>query len=588
MKPGDVYNQKKLEDRLHADEDALSNIYANNGYLFSYMYPVETEIKGDSVTLDIRISEGKPATINKIIISGNNRLYENVIRRELYTKPGMLFNKDYIINSLRLINNLGHFDGEKNRPVPISHEESGTVDIKYELVPKSNDQIEFSMGYGQTGLIGSVGLKFSNFSIRNLFRRDMYHNFLPTGDGQTLSLRGQTNGRYYQSYSLQFSDPWFGGKRPNLFSLSLWYSRYTGINDRFYHSQTQGLYNAYGGMYGGYPGAYGYSGYGSPYGGFGYPSYGGMYGGYPGYGIDYSAIYESAYDPDKVLDMLGGSLTLGKRLNWPDNYFQIQGGVNYTLYKLKNWSSPLFSFGMDNGYSNDINLSLTLARSSIDNPIYTRRGSSHTISVSATPPYSLFDKIDYSDPKLSPQLRNRFIEYYKIKYKGQSFLPLIDERRYKRTPVLMARAEAGFIGSYNRFKQSPFGTFYMGGDGMTGYSSYLNETIALRGYKNGSIAGGAGRGAYSYARMMLELRYPLLFENSTQIWILGFLEAGNAWGRNINFNPFDLKRSAGVGVRILVPMLGLMGLDWGYGFDRPDGSSQKGGSNLHFVIGQEF
>lgn len=596
MKPGDVYDQKKLEDRIRMDEDAISNIYANNGYLFSYIYPVETHIENDSVTLDIRVIEGKPATIDKIGISGNTRLYEDVVRRELYTKPGMLFNREYVMNSLRLINNMGHFDQENLVPDIVPNEENGTVDINYNLVQKSNDQIELSAGYGQTGLIGRVSLKFTNFSMKNLFNPKSYKGIIPQGEGQTLSLSAQTNGRYYQSYSIQFMDPWFGGKRPNMFSLSFWYSRYTGINERFYQSQMGNLMSMYGGGYGygygygGYPyGGYGYGGY--PYGGYGYGGYG--YGGYGGYGygyggLDYSSIYESAYDPDKVLQMFGGSIMYGKRLTWPDNYFQIQAGLNYTLYKLKNWSTMMFSFGMDNGVANDINLSATISRSSIDNPVYTRRGSSHTLSISATPPYSLFDKVDYSDPKLSQQDRNRFIEYYKIKYKTQSFLPLLNEITHKRTPVLMARAEAGFIGSYNKYKRSPFGTFYMGGDGMTGYSTYLNETIGLRGYSNGSISGQTGIGAYSYTRMSLELRYPLLFEGQTNIWVLGFLEAGNAWQYNRDFNPFRLKRSAGIGVRITIPMIGLMGLDWGYGFDAPDGSSKKGGSNLHFVIGQEF
>lgn len=591
MKSGDVYDQKKLEGRLTTDQDALSNIYSNNGYLFAYMFPTETEVKGDSVALDIRIHEGKPATINKVIIRGNDRLYEDVIRRELYTKPGMLFSKDYVIRSVRQIGQMGHFDPEKINPVPIPHEESGTVDIEWDLVPKSNDQIEISGGWSQTGLLGRVALKFTNFSMKNLFNPKSYKGILPQGEGQTLTLSGQTNGRYYQSYSIQFMDPWFGGKRPNMLNISAWMSRHTQINTKFYNSQMESLpYDPFMGGYGygGYPYG-GYGGYGR-YGGYPYGGYGGYGGyGYGGYGYDFSSIYESAYDPDKTLDMFGGSIAYGKRLVWPDDNFQFQLGLNYTLYKLKNWSLSYYNFGMDNGISNDINVSFVLTRSSIDNPIYTRRGSSFTLNASATPPYSLFDKVDYSDPKLSVQDRNKFIEYYKVKIKGQTFLPLLDVTRYKRTPVLMTKAESGFIGSYTPYKQSPFGTFYVGGDGISGYSvNYLNETIGLRGYKNGSLAGENGIGAYAYSKVAMELRYPLIFENSTTIWVLGFLEAGNAWRRIEDYNPFHLKRSAGVGVRIMIPMIGLMGLDWGYGFDAPDGRSSKGGSNLHFVMGQEF
>lgn len=585
MKRGDVYDQKKLEARLNMDEDAISNLYTNNGYLFANMQPIETEVAGDSVTLDIRIFEGKPATINKVIINGSDRLYEDVVRRELYTKPGMLFSKDYIIRSIRQLAQMQHFDNEKIVPNPIPNQENGTVDIEWDLVSKSNDQVELSLGWSQTGLIGRAALKFTNFSMKNLFNPKTYKGIIPQGEGQTLTLSAQTNARYYQSYSIQFMDPWFGGKRPNMFSISAWWSRQTQINYKFYQSQLQNLpydpmYGGYG--YGGYPG-YGYGGYPGAY---GYGGYGGYnYGGY-GYGYDASALLESAYDPDRTLDIFGGNIAYGKRLMWPDDNFQVQLGLNYTVYRMRNWNQPYLNFGLENGISNDLNLSFNIARVSIDNPVYTRRGSNFSLNLAATPPYSLFDKIDYSDPTVSPEKRNRFIEYYKIKVKGQTFLPLIDERTYKRVPVLMTRAEAGFIGSYNPNKQSPFGTFFVGGDGTSGYygSGYLNETIGLRGYKNGSIAGSA----YSYTRLSMELRYPLVFENSTTIWILGFAEAGNAWTRLKDFNPFQLKRSVGVGARIILPMIGLMGIDWGYGFDVPNNGFERGGSNLHFVIGQEF
>lgn len=590
LKEGDVYDQKKLNDRLVMDEDALTNVYSNNGYLFVNMLPIETEVKGDSVSLDIRIHEGKPARINKVTISGNDHVYEEVVRRELYTKPGMLFNRDYIIRTMNQIKQMGHFNEETIVPEIIPNEDSGTVDIAWNLEAKSNDQIELSIGWSQTGLILMAGLKFTNFSMRNLFNPGSYKGFLPRGDGQMLSLRAQTNARYYQSYSIQFMDPWFGRKRPNMLSISAYYSRQTDINRRYFNAQTENLamMNPYGlGGYG-YPyGGYGYGGY--PYGGgYGYGSpYG--YGGYGSYGYDIGSLYESAFDPDKTLDMFGLGLAYGKRLTWPDDRFQIQAGLNYTMYRMKNWSSYYYNFGMENGTANDINLSLLLSRSSIDNPIYTRSGSDFTLNLSSTLPYSLFDGVDYSDPNLSTAERNKFIEYYKVKGKGQVFIPLLDPMTNKRTPVLMFSAESGIIGSYNQYKRSPFGTYYMGGDGMSGYyGGYLNEMVGLRGYKNGSLSGASGRGAYAYSKFFMELRYPVISENNTMIWIHGFVEAGNAWEKIQSINPFQLKRSAGVGVRFMLPMVGLMGIDWGYGFDAPDGSNTRGGSNIHFILGQQF
>lgn len=602
MRPGDVYNQKKLMERISQDEDAVSNLYSNNGYLFAYMVPVETEVKGDSVALDIRIHEGKPATINKVAIRGNSQIYDEVVRRELYTKPGMLFNRDYVMRSMRMIAQMGHFDQEKIVPNIVPHEESGTVDIEWQLTPKSNDQVQLSMGWSQTGLLLMAGLKFTNFSLRNLLDRSTYHNFLPRGDGQTLSLNVQTNARYYQSYGISFMDPWFGRKRPNMFSVSVSYSRQTDINRRFYSGQQQSLMNSYGGYGYGYPG-YGYGGYGYGMGypggygyGMGYPGgYG--YGGMGGYGMGYynqyyreamTNLYERALDPDKTLDMLRFNIGYGKRLTWPDDNWQVSLGLTYNMYRMHNWGSYYYSFGMENGVANDINLSLNLARSSIDNPIYTRRGSSFTFEAQSTLPYSLWDGVDYSDPKLSDADRYRFIEYYKVKGKAQLFIPLMDPINTKRTPVLMASAESGTIGSFTPYKRSPFGTYYMGGDGMSSYYGYLNEMIGLRGYRNGSISGASGRGAYVYSKVFMELRYPVIFENQATIWVLGFAEAGNAWEYQKDFNPFQLKRSAGLGVRIMLPQLGLMGIDWGYGFDAPDGTAQIGGSNVHFVLGQQF
>jgi len=564
MKSGDVYNQKKLLERLQTDEDAVSNVYYNNGYLFFSADPVEVDVQNDSVSLEIRIQEGPQATINKVIINGNDRLYEDVVRRELRTKPGQLFSREDLIRSARELAQMGHFDPENMNPQPIPNPDNGTVDIQYNLVSKANDQIEVSAGWGQTGVIGKLSLKFTNFSIKNLLNPGTYRGIIPQGEGQTLTLSGQTSGKYYQSYSISFLDPWFGGKRPNTLSVSLHYAKMTGINNNFYSSQ----YNPY----------YSY-GYGSGYG----------YGG--GYGME--GLYEASYDPDKYMQMIGASVGYGKRLNWPDDYFYFMATLNYQLYRMKNWDY----FLVNNGNSHKISLDLTLQRSSIDNPLYTRSGSQFVASVSATPPYSLWDGKDYAAMTTENEGKHEWIEYHKWKFQGKVFFPLAplpQNNGPKRTPVLMSRVEYGFLGYYNKNKISPFETFQVGGDGMSGYSSYYaTEMVALRGYDNGSLAGQNNYVPYGYAysRLSMELRYPFILEPTSTIYGLVFAEAGNAWGygRSLrDFSPFDLKRSAGVGVRIFLPMIGMMGIDWAYGFDTPFGRDQKGGSQFHFVLGQEF
>ncbi|MDH6311505.1 outer membrane protein insertion porin family [Parabacteroides sp. PFB2-10] len=567
MKAGDVYNQKKLDERLQSEDDAVANLYMNNGYLFFGADPVEVEVENDSISLEIRIQEGPQATINRIIINGNDRLYEDVIRRELRTKPGALFSREEIVRSLREIAQMGHFDPENMEPRPIPDPDNGTVDIEYNLVSKANDQIELSAGYGQTGIIGKLSLKFTNFSMKNLFNPTTYKGVIPQGEGQTLTLSGQTNGRYYQAYSVSFMDPWFGGKRPNTLSVSAYYSKMTNVSSRYLSNTSYG-YDPY--SYG-----YGYGGYG-----YGYGSY--------GYGNSYYNNYELAYDPDQYIVMMGIAAGYGKRLNWPDDYFQFMATLNYQMYKMKDWDY----FLVQNGVCHNINLELMFQRNSMDNPLYTRTGSQFMFSVSATPPYSLFSNKDYASMSDQDPEKNRFIEYHKWKFKAKTFVPLIPlTSGIKRTPVLMARAEYGLLGSYTSAKKTPFETFYMGGDGMSGYSStYATETIGLRGYTNGSIAGNGGyhSNAYAYSRLSMELRYPFLLEPTSTIYGLVFLEAGNAWTNLKDFNPFDLKRSAGVGVRIFLPMIGLMGIDWAYGFDHANygGGGRKG--EFHFILGQEF
>ena len=556
MKKGDVYNQKLLHKRLNEDEDAVGNLYYNNGYVFSNINPAEVNIDGDSIDLEMRVTEGPQAYLSHIRINGNTRLYENVVRRELRTKPGDLFSKDAVMRSVRELASMGHFDPEKMNPDIKPNYEDGTVDINYDLTQKSNDQIEFSLGWGQTGVIGRVGLKLNNFSMANLFNKNKEHRgIMPIGDGETMSLGAQTNGTYYQSYNIGYSTSWFGGKRPIQFSVGAYYSKQTDVSSNYYNSAWMNNYSNY------------------------------MYG-YNSYGYNYRN-YENYYDPDKYVKLLGVSLGWGKRLRWPDDYFTLNVELAYQRYMLKNWRYFLIT----NGNANNLNLSVSINRTSTDNQLFPRRGSEFTASVTLTPPWSLWDGKDYKNlatNSASPnyvkeqQEKYRWIEYHKWKFKSKTYTALSGGQKCF---VLMTRVEMGLLGSYNRYKKSPFETYYMGGDGMSGYSTgYAEETIGLRGYENGSLTPYYQEG-YAYDRFTLELRYPLMLGNTT-IYGLGFVEAGNAWNDTKDFNPFDMKRSAGVGVRIFLPMVGLMGIDWAYGFDKVWGT--KGGGQFHFILGQEF
>ena len=554
MKKGDVYDQKLLNKRLTEDEDAVGNKYWNNGYLFYGLQPTEVNIVGDSIDLEMRITEGQQARLSRVRINGNDRLYENVVRRELRTKPGDLFSQEALQRSARELATMGHFDAEKVNPDVRPNYEDGTVDINWNLEQKSNDQIEFSLGWGQTGVIGKIGLKLNNFSMRNLFGKNKERRgILPIGDGETLALGAQTNGKYYQSYNASYSTAWFGGKRPLQFNVSVFYSKQTGVNSNYYNNNYR---NAY----------YNYMG---------------------GYGSSYYNNYENYYDPDQYIQMLGASVGLGKRLRWPDDYFMLSVDLSYTRYMLKNWRY----FIMSNGNANNINLGVTLSRSSTDNPLFPRRGSEFMASLSVTPPWSKWDGKDYRNLANNPQSptysqeqqeKFRWVEYHKWKFKSKTYTALSGGQKCF---VLVSRIEWGLLGSYNSYKKSPFETYYMGGDGMSGYSSgYAEETIGLRGYENGSLTPWGAEG-YAYTRMALELRYPFMLGNTT-IYGLGFVEGGNAWTDTRKFNPLQLKRSAGLGVRIYLPMVGLMGIDWAYGFDKVYGT--KGGSQFHFILGQEF
>lgn len=548
IKKGDTYNLKQLNERLQSDDDAVAKLYTDRGYLFFNVDPVEVKVEGDSIDFEMRMYEGKPATINEINIVGNTRVYEHVIRRELYTKPGQLYSQSDIMRSLRELAQMGHFDPEKLVPDIQPNPEDGTVDITYQLQTKSSDQLELSLGWGATGIVGSVGVKFTNFAIQNLFNKKAYR-IVPQGEGQTFSINARTNGVYYTSASISFLEPWLGGKRPNSLSFNVFFASQTGYSNRYYKAY-QNLYNSYSYYY--------YNG-----------------------NNDYSqTLRESESDPDKYLRTFGVSIGYGKRLHWPDDYFTFYGELSYQFYKMHDWPWLLLSDGM----FHNLSLNLVLSRSSIDNPIYTRRGSQFSIGLKITPPYSLINGKDYS--QLSEQERYKLIEYHKWKFSAKVFTPLTKDSKL----VLMTRAEFGYLGHFNIYAKSPFETYYMGGDGMTSYTSYSTEYIAMRGYSSGSLTPydevtGRNNG-YLYNKYTLELRYPISLEQNATIWALVFAEAGNCFSDIKKYNPFDLKRSLGVGVRIYLPMFGLMGIDWGWGFDYINGT--RGGSQFHFVLGQEL
>ena len=557
MQKGDVYDQSHLEKRLSADDDAIANQYYNNGYVFSRVTPVETNVVGDSIDLEIRVIEGQQGHLGRVRVSGNERVFDEVIRRELRTKPGDLFNREAIKRSMQDLAQMGHWDPEKMEPDIKPHMEDGTVDLTYKLTPKSSDQLEVSAGYGIMGITGSVGIKFTNFALQNLFKKDQRHRiFLPQGMGQSIEIKAQTNGTYYQQYSIAFEDPWFGRRRPNNLSISLFYSKQTDVNTNFYNSN---YYNYY------YQSLYGYGSTGNYY------------------------NYADYYDPDKYVKMLGGSIGWGKRLHWPDDYFTFTAMLSYSRYMLRNWSY----FIMSDGQCNNINLTLALQRNSSDQIFFPRSGSDFVFSVTATPPFSLWDGKNYAALAANPrsstymdemQQKYRWVEYNKWKFSLKTYTSLAN---IKKTPVLMTRTEFGLLGYYNRHKRSPFETYYMGGDGMSGYTTgYAQEMVALRGYENGSLTPYGSEG-YAYSRMILELRYPLMLDQ-TSIYALAFVEGGNVWTRCSKFNPFNMKRSAGVGVRLWLPMIGLMGIDWAYGFDKVNGSMAEAGSNFHFMIGREL
>ncbi|NSW95101.1 MAG: outer membrane protein assembly factor BamA [Bacteroidales bacterium] len=530
VKKGSVYNQSLILDRLNGvkgAQDAVSSLYQDNGYLFSRLTPVEAKVENDSVDLEIRIYEGDQAYLNNIIITGNTRTNEHVARRELYTYPGDLFSKEKIIRSIRQLGVLGHFDPEKINPTPLPDPANGTVDLLYKLEEKANDQFEVSGGWGAGMLIGTVGVRFNNFAMRNFFKLNEWRPY-PSGDGQSLSIRAQSNGRIYQSYNIAFTEPWLGGKRPNTFSASVYRSLMTNGKKK-------------------------------------------------------------GEDGRQSMIIDGATVGLGKRLEWPDDYFSIYGEVNYQRYNLNNYN--VYRFLFENGQSNLLSVLVRLTRfSTSPNLIYPRSGSTFSLSLQATPPYSIISGANMLNA--TDEEKYKWIEFHKWVFKSDYYFPLTRNDKL----VLNARFAFGYLGHYNRdIGPSPFENFYLGGDGMTGYSFYGREVIALRGYTNGSLTpNDPVRGSPSgnvYSKITFELRYPISLNQQATIYGLAFLEAGRAWYKLSEYNPFRMNRSAGVGLRANLPMFGLLGIDWGYGFDQvPDPNTYRDAnkSQIHFVIGQQF
>lgn len=584
---GDVFNQSILDKRLTDNDVGLNNLYLDKGYLFFDLIPVEVNVDSDTINYEMRIREGKQATIDKVTITGNTKTHEHVARREIRTYPGDLFSKSDIIRSVRELAQLGHFDPEAINPDVKPNQENGTVDLEYQLQEKANDQIELSGGWGAGMFVGSIGLKFANFSVRNILNKEAWRP-LPTGDGQTLSLRYQTSGRYYRTVSLSFIEPWLGGKKPNSFSLSLSHSRSNYSANKYYQS------NPYYGGYGGYP----YGGYGgSPYGGMGgypYSGYGGYgsggfgyggYGMYPQYEYNYGSEDTNRAN-DQIWETTAVAMGYGYRLSWPDDFFTVYHELSFEHYLLQNMGS-YFSFLADeqgnvNGTFNNFSFKTVFGRNSVDNPLYSRRGSAFNLSLKATPPFSLLTGLDYSSPDVSNTERYKWIEYHKWLFKGQVYNPLSSNTNL----VLRTAVELGFLGYYDLYRPSPFEGFIVGGSGMSGYNIYGTDYVALRGYKDFSLSPQSGSKMYS--KFTMEMRYPITLKPSATIYALAFLEGGNANMSFQNYNPFKLHRSAGVGVRIFLPMFGLMGIDWGYGFDDIPNAPGSNGSQFHFVIGQQF
>ena len=569
IKPGDIYDTETLEKKITYNPTGsdVSGLYQDNGYLFSNIQPIEVGIVNDSVDIEMRVYEGAQATINKILIKGNDRTSDHVIRRELRTIPGQKYNRSELIRTQRELSQLGYFDPENINPIPVPNPQNETVDITWEVQEKPSDQVELSGGWGgYFGFVGTVGLSFSNFSVKNIKDLDKWRP-LPVGDGQKLSVRVQANGRQFQTYSFTFSEPWLGGRKPNNFSINYSYS----VNRMLDFFGTGG-YNPYGG-YGGYGGLGGYGGYGGL----------GGYGGYGGYGYGGQTSKDSKIIGSMKVHAI--TIGLGRRIVWPDDFFIISNSLLYYNYDLFNFGQSL---GFDTGVTNTIAFKTNISRNSVDNPMFPRSGSMFSLDVAITPPYSKWNNINYETAE--PQERYKWAEYHKWMFDSKFYTRIIGDL------ILESRAHFGYIGAYgDENKIGPFERFYLGGDGLSGsYSNFLlgTERIALRGYENNSLVPldmeRNIRGGTIYNKFVFELRHPISLNPNATIFGLTFLEAGNNWNSQKDFNPFDLYRSAGLGVRIFMPAFGLLGIDWGYGFDKLPGQPNRSGPQFHFSIGQQL
>lgn len=536
---GDIYNSELIDTRLHGGAQAggdVSGLYLDDGYLFFSVDPVEVAISGDSVDLEFRMFEGPQATIRKIIIEGNNKTSDYVILRELYTRPGQKFSRQDLIRSQREILNLGYFNQENLQVLPIPDPTSGTVDIKYIVEEKPSDQLQVQGGWGGRikdpqgntiggGFVGTVQLGFNNFSTKRFFNKNAWSP-VPSGDGQKLNLAVQMNGVGWQNYSVSFMEPWLGGKKPNSLGASVYYTLNQSVTTGF------------------------------------------------------------------KMKTIGGSLDYGMRLKWPDDFFKAYASLSYKYYDIKNGNRGFNSLSFGDAFINIISARLSIDRTSIDAPIYPRSGSTLNFSVEATPPYSVIKgQKDFSG--ITDAEKFKFLEYHKWKFTSTWYYQIF------KNLVIKPKVQFGYLGNYNpAYGVSPFERFYMGGSGLGSFNFYGWEYVGLRGYANNAVgplvegnkpASTSPIGGNIYNKYTLELRYPITLNQAAPIWVVGFAEAGNAWMGAQNFKPYELKRSAGVGLRVMLPMVGLLGVDWGYGFDKPnDAATKVSGSNFTFLIGQEF
>ncbi len=542
IQKGDVYNKELLESKTTFNPKGadVSGLYMDDGYLFFRVTPVEVAIAGDSIDIEMRIYEGDQATIDKVIISGNERTSDHVIRRELNTIPGNKFRRSDIIRTQQMLSSMGYFNPQKIEQDIRPNPANGTVDIEWKLVEQSNDQVQLSGGWGgYYGFVGTVGLTFNNFSARNVTHFDKWRP-LPVGDGQRFSLSAQANGKAFQSYNISFTEPWLGGRRPNSFTVSLSHSVSRRPNSNYQFTE------------------------------------------------------------DFSLKQSGITLSLGRRLEWPDNYFLLTNSLSFLVYNYSNYligSTALPPVGSTNSFI----FNTTISRNSIDNPMFPTGGSSISLGVSLTPPYSLFRDASFVN---DINQRYKWLELYKVMFDSKFYLKLLGSSKPTgRSLVLEARAHLGFIGAYNKnLPTGPFERFFMGGAGLAGgFNSYVlgQEIVGLRGYPDNQVTpplyslrntqnATSIEGGIVYDKFVMELRYPITTSQTATIYALSFAEAGNNWNNFYEFNPFKSYRSAGFGARIFMPAFGLIGLNWAYGFDTLPGATQKSGAQFHFTIGQQI